>query len=173
MKPPDDPKKLLLDKEKEEKQSGQQVTTEQIPLEGENAGQNNENQKNEEKTNENEEKDKEKEKKDENANPGQPQQPVQQQKKGPEIVRIIPQNNIAHTIATYNIPLYNSNSKVKYIYFFFCLKFIKKNPGKNSEDLKYSQKKVVKIKLICTSLILSYNQIRFFFFVVVNIYKKK
>jgi len=105
------------EKEKEEKTQAQQPGNENTGETNENAAQNNnENQKTEEK-NENEDKEKEKEKdkekdkekKEENQN----QQPAQQNpKKGLEVVRIVPQNNITNTIAAHNIALNNTNTKV-------------------------------------------------------------
>ena len=106
-----------VEQEKEEKAQAQHTGTENEQA-VENVPQNNiENQKIEEK-NENEDKDKDKEKDKEKEKDkkedNQTQQPAQQTnlKKGPDVIRVIPSNNIQNTIQTHNILLNNTNTKV-------------------------------------------------------------
>lgn len=74
------------------------------------------------------------------------------EKKEPEIIRVIPSYNVSNFIAENNKPL-NATTTAKGTQGI--------GASKHNEEMKnFLNQKVVKVKRICSSLILSYNQIR-------------
>lgn len=74
------------------------------------------------------------------------------EKKEPEIIRVIPSYNVSNFIAENNKPLnVTTTAKGNQL----------GTTNKNNDDMKnFLNKKVIKVKRVCSALILSYNQIR-------------